>query len=84
MEKKLSVSDFRHETDHKWSNISSEQYRVYQFNDKDIRIDEPLLLSVSQSGGHRIFDAFGVSHYIPGGYRHLFWQVKTGAPHFVK
>jgi hypothetical protein len=81
---KLTVADFKHETSHKWADISTEKYRVYEFSDKSIRIDEPLTLSVSQSGGHRVFDAFGVSHYIPSGYRHLYWQVKDNQPHFVK
>jgi hypothetical protein len=81
---KLTVKDFVHKTDHKWTDISSEQFRVYEFPDKDVKIDSPLMLSVSASGGHRIFDAGGVSHYIPTGYRHLYWQVKDGQPHFVK
>jgi len=80
----LTVKDFKHETDHKWTDISSEQYRVYEFSDKDVKIENPLMLSVSKSGGHRIFDAQGLSHYVPTGYRHLYWLVKSGQPHFVK
>jgi hypothetical protein len=82
--KKLMIKDFKHDTTHKWTDISSEMYRVYEFPDKDVRIEEPLFLSVSQSGGHRIWDSFGISHYIPSGYRHLYWQVKDGQPNFVK
>lgn len=82
--KKYTIEDFRNDTNNKFADISSELYRVYEFADKNVRIDEPLALSVSQSGGHRIFDASGISHYVPSGYRHLFWQVKDGQPHFVK
>jgi len=82
--KKYTIEDFKHKTSFNWDDISSELYRVYEFSDKKITIDEPLLLSVSQSGGHRIFDTSGVSHYIPSGYRHLYWQVKDGQPNFVK
>lgn len=82
--KTYTVKDFVHKTPHKWDDISSESYRVYEFADKSIRIDGPLLLSVSKSGGHRIWDYLGISHYIPSGYRHLYWQVKEGQPNFVK
>lgn len=68
-----------------FSDISSEAFRVYEFsNGKEVRIDEPLRLNVSPSGGHRLFDASGTSHYIPKGWVHLRWKVKTGAPNFVK
>ena len=80
----LKVEDFKHATELSWADISSEQFRVYEFPDKEVRIDNPLMLSVSKSGGHRIFDAQGVSHYVPTGYRHLYWKVKKGQPHFVK
>lgn len=84
MSKELTVEDFKHETDHKWTDISSEAFRVYEFPDKDVRIEKPLLLSVSKAGGHRVWDAQGVSHYVPNGYRHLYWKVKPDKPNFVK
>jgi hypothetical protein len=72
-------------TDLPFTDISSEQWREYQFLGGDIvRIEAPLALNVSDSGGHRIFDAAGVSHYIPAGWVHLKWTVKDGAPNFVK
>ncbi len=80
----LVFTDFKHTTAVEWNDISSEQYRVYVFNDKEIRIDSPLALNVSRSGGHRVFDGSGKSHYIPAGYRHLYWEVKPGQPNFVK
>ncbi len=59
--------------------------REYQFlGGETIRINRPLRLNVSESGGHRIFDAEGISHYIPAGWIHLQWVVEDGAPNFVK
>lgn len=79
------ASEFNNATDLEFTDISSEQWREYQFLDgQAIRIDAPLKLNVSDSGGHRIFDAEGVSHYIPAGWIHLKWTVKDGAPNFVK
>jgi hypothetical protein len=63
-----------------FTDISSEEYRVYQFDQVVIRIDLPLKLNVSKSGGHRILDSGGVSHYIPAGWQRLSWK---GSPHFV-
>jgi len=65
-----------------WTDISNEEYRVYEFPGKDkIHIDKPKQLHVSASGGHRVLDADGISHYIPSGWLHLFWR---GDPAFVK
>jgi hypothetical protein len=66
-----------------FKDISSEKYRVYEFPGGDqIRIHQPQLLNVSASGGHRITDSAGISHYIPKGWIHLYWQVKEGQPEF--
>lgn len=67
-----------------WNDISSEAYRVYEFSDTEIKIINPLKLNVGRSGGHRVFDRQGVSHYIPGGWRHLYWEPVTDGPNFVK
>ena len=76
---------FNNATDLDFTDISSEQWREYRFlGGEAIRIDAPLQLNVSESRGHRIFDAHGVSHYIPAGWIHLSWKVKDGAPNFVK
>ena len=75
---------FRNDSNLKFSDISSEQWREYIFSDSFIvRIDSPVALSISKSGGHRLFDADGVSHYVPAGWKHLRWLVKTDQPHFV-
>jgi hypothetical protein len=76
---------FNNATDLVFADISSEQWREYRFlGGETIRINRPLRLNVSESGGHRIFDAEGVSHYIPAGWIHLQWVVEDGAPNFVK
>lgn len=78
------MPEFKNESGLEFVDISSEEYREYIFTGKTIRIDLPLKLNVSTSGGHRVFDAFGISHYIPTGWLHLQWRVKEGAPNFVK
>ena len=49
-----------------------------------MQIKQPLQLNVNESGGHRIFDVEGVSHYVPAGWIHLKWIAKGGAPNFVR
>lgn len=62
-------------TDIEWKDISNELYRDYIFPKKEIvRIDKPLKLNVSKSGGHRVISADGKSHYIPTGWIHLVWE----------
>lgn len=78
------MTEFKNESGLEFVDISSELYREYEFENKIVRIDEPLRLHVSESGGHRLFDSGGVSHYIPTGWIHLHWQVKDGEPNFVK
>ena len=78
-------SSFNNATDLTFTDISSEQWREYQFLGGDtVQIERPLQLNVSDSGGHRVFDAEGVSHYVPSGWFHLTWIAKGGAPNFVK
>jgi hypothetical protein len=58
-----------------WKNIDHEKYRTYVFpNDITVNIICPVLLNVSNSGGHRILDRYDVAHYIPSGWVHLFWE----------
>jgi hypothetical protein len=79
-----TIEDFKNESGKEFVDISSEQYRCYQFPDYNVIISSPLLLNVSDSGGHRVWDAGGKSHYIPTGWIHLYWEVREGAPNFVK
>lgn len=73
---------------HEFVPIHSEQYREYSFPAADgrfvkVRINKPTHLAVSGTGGHRILDADGVSHYVPSGWIHLAWKAKEGEPNFV-
>lgn len=80
---KFTYATFRNESGLTFKNIESEISRTYIYPDsQEILIHEPLALNVSKNG-HRVFDAYGQSHYIPKGWRHLKWKVKDGKPHFV-
>lgn len=74
---------FRNDTNLKFIDISSEKWREYERPKATTRIEKPIALNVSKAGGHRVFDANGVSHYIPSGWFHLSWEVKDDMPHFV-
>lgn len=76
------AATFINESPNRFDDISSEYWREYDFgNGKKVVIEWPQMLSVSKSGGHRVFDRFGISHYIPGGWLHLSWEA---SPNFVK
>jgi len=85
MPKVMRFSDLKNESPNEFADISSEEYRVYEFESgKTLKIISPIALSVSKSGGHRVWDAMGISHYIPANWVHLYWEVKEGQPNFVK
>lgn len=73
-------------SDNVFTNIVSEEFRVYVFPNGggNVKIENPMWLSVSKSGGHRILDGDGFCHYIPPSWIHLWWKVKDNEPHFVK
>jgi hypothetical protein len=77
---------FNNQSNNNFTDISSERVRIYEgwTDGFSVKIDNPLQLSVSKSGGHRIFDAQGGSHYIQPGWKHLHWTVRKGEPNFVK
>ena len=80
-----TAREFVNDTELEFTDISSELWREYRFAGGDlIRIEHPLKLNVSDSGGHRIFDAAGRSHYIPPGWLHLVWESREGSPNFVR
>lgn len=79
------VKAFLNESGATFTDISSEATRTYNFGQKGfVKVQNPVYLSVSGSGGHRIFSADGQSHYIPSGWIHLSWTVHEGQPNFVK
>lgn len=68
-----------------FTDISSEAERTYNFGSKGfVKIQNPLRLHVSASGGHRLFSADGRSHYVPEGWIELTWTIRDGQPNFVK
>jgi hypothetical protein len=70
--------------DLQFKDITDECYREYVFPDGAVvRLDWPVGLHVSESGGHRVFTANGVSHYIPKGWIHLRGEVKEGKKPFA-
>jgi len=78
------MTEFINESANEFVDISTEQFRTYAFpNGDEVTITNPLRLAVSASG-HRLFDAQGVSHYVPKGWFHLMWKSRDGKAHFVK
>jgi hypothetical protein len=74
---------FRNGSTLTFTDISSEEWREYVFPDGSVvRIVAPLKVHASSSNSHRVFDAAGISHYIPKGWFHLRWMAKVGHPHF--
>lgn len=79
-----TFNGLKNETNLKFKDISTELYREYLKEGRLIvRIDNPIALNVSKTGGHRVFDAQGVSHYISSKWDHLQWETKEDCPHFV-
>jgi hypothetical protein len=79
----MKFEDLKNESKNEFSDISSEEYRRYDFKEYSITINSPIALSVSKSGGHRVLDAEGKSHYLMPSRNHLEWKAKDGQPHFV-
>lgn len=76
--------DLRNSTEHKFTDISSEEWREYKTPFGTYRIENPVQLATTENG-HRVLDAAGVSHYVDirQGF-FLSWKAKEGKPHFVK
>jgi len=75
--------EFKNESKNVFKVINAEKYRIYHWGDgSTVRIENPTHLHVSNSGGHRLFDEQGVSHYIPSGWIHISWEAKSGKPNF--
>jgi hypothetical protein len=80
----MNFSELRNESANEFTDISSEAYRKYAFAGAVLEISNPIALSVSESGGHRVLSGDGESYYIPKGWLYLEWRAKDGQPHFVK
>ena len=51
-----------------------EKSRTYIFpGGEEVIIIEPVFLIVSDNG-HRLYDKFQISHYVPYGWIHLYWE----------
>jgi hypothetical protein len=81
----MEFKDLINESGLEFTDISTEEFRMYEYNNAvKLTIEQPLALNVSESGGHRVLDAEGMSHYVPKGWIHLKWKAKDNKPHFVK
>lgn len=79
-----TIKDFINKGENTFIDIDSELWREYVFPGEEcVVIENPLKLCV-KSNGHRVWDAQGISHYIPSGWIHLKWEAKEGGPNFVK
>lgn len=67
-----------------FKSIKQELFRTYKYaNGPALTITAPIALHVSKSGGHRVLDSAGVSHYVAPGWYHLFWRNRKGAVAFA-
>ncbi len=67
-----------------FKDISSEAWREYRFpKGETVRIESPIKLHVSASGGHRVADAQGLSHYVAPSWLSITWRPRDGADDFV-
>ena len=80
------LKSFKNGTKHKFDDISAEMYRTYYYPDgSQEKIEGPLLLNANfGTGGHRLFDVIGDSHYMRGGWNRITWRVYEGEDHFSK
>lgn len=76
------MTELTNNPDLKFVDISSEEWRIYYFDDDlGVKIDEPVAINRS-STGHRIVDASGIAHFIPNAWIQLKWKVKEEAPYY--
>lgn len=67
-----------------WKDISSEEWRMYEFPHGILTIKSPtrLLVCESSKGGdsHRVIDSDGLSYYVPSGWLAIKWKPREGSP----
>jgi len=76
----MAEIELKNNTNLEFIDISSEEWRAYEWAEEEVIINKPQWLAITDSG-HRILDGEGISHYIPKGWIHLSWE---GNPHFVR
>lgn len=83
--KEKAAQGFINGSDLEFKNISSEKFREYTFPNGNIyRIDGPIALHVSKSGGHRVICDNGKCHYVqPREGWAIRWTVKNGSSHIL-
>ncbi|QIG69784.1 hypothetical protein EVB81_215 [Rhizobium phage RHph_I46] len=79
--KPLEFKDIRVDESIDISDISSEEYRVYEFQETGIIISNPIALHIRNSGAHNVITADGETVYVPAGWLCLRWKVKDGEDH---
>jgi len=79
----MEYEDIINESEYNFTDISSEEWREYDFGGVEVRIDNPIGLAVGENG-HRIVDTNGVSHYVGYDGFYFSWESGEGEPHFVK
>jgi hypothetical protein len=73
--------ELANESSNKFTDISSEEFREYNFGSKGfVRVEQPDWLSAGPNG-HRVVNHAGESFYIPSGWLNIRWKAE---PHFVK
>ncbi|QIG73987.1 hypothetical protein PP935_gp212 [Rhizobium phage RHph_N34] len=69
------------------SDISSEEFRIYEFLLEGLKepqyviIENPIALHVRESGSHVVVNSLGETTYVPTGWLHLTWRAKEGEDH---
>jgi len=62
-----------------WKEIGNESYRVYIYESGFVyRINNPIALAVSASGGHRVYDIDDKCYYVKAGWAVIEWESSTG------
>jgi len=56
--------------------ISMEQTRVYGYKDRDLVIQWPIKLFITEDGGHRVQDSEGWVYYVNKDWETLKWMPK--------
>ena len=79
-----SLPQFINDTNFRFINITSELLREYIYaNGSKLTIHNPLRLSIANNNDHRVFDASGLSYYIPPNWIAIVSKARPGAPNFI-